>query len=240
MLAGQYCAANEKLPDSPLKVLVIHSDDGSAADLRTKLLSFASIFGIVDFYQAQGSVPSLTLLKQYHAVIFYAWYQFAYPDQLGNVLADFWDADGAVVVAWRAPTRIAGKFGTAENGYMLLNGTSNFADSSSTMGAVPEPASPLMIGVSAMSFPDPSLKIMGASTTGTVVASWAGGSPFIIRGKKAGRNLVFLNFYVVSRLASSGGWTGDGANLLRNAVLFALCQAPAGARMSDPLLLKDF
>jgi hypothetical protein len=66
-------------------------------------------------------------LKQYHAVIFYAWYGFSYPDQLGNVLGDFWDSGGAVVVALKAQNGLAGKYGTVQNGYMLIDVSSEFA-----------------------------------------------------------------------------------------------------------------
>jgi hypothetical protein len=115
----------------------------------------------------------------------------------------------------------------------LMCPQNSLADSSLTMGTVHEPQSPLMIGASTISVPDPNLKIRGASVIENVVASWAGGSPMIIRGTKAGRNLVFLNFYIVSQVASSGGWNGDGANLLRNALLFSLCRAQKGMCMSD-------
>ncbi len=52
------------------------------------------------------------------------------------------------------------------------------------------------------------------------VADWQSGVPLIVQGDIKGRHRVDLNFFPVSSHVFPGGWTGDGINLIRNALLF--------------------
>ena len=76
----------------------------------------------------------------------------------------------------------------------------------------------------------------GAPLAGaTVVAEWGQGRPLVVRGAKAGRRIAALNMYPVSATMGSILWVGDGAALMRNALLYSACVpcrigafAPAG------------
>jgi hypothetical protein len=52
------------------------------------------------------------------------------------------------------------------------------------------------------------------------VAEWLSGLPLIVRGTVLGRNRVDVNFYPPQVQAGMAVWAGDGAAILRNAVLF--------------------
>ncbi len=45
----------------------------------------------------------------------------------------------------------------------------------------------------------------------------------VLRGTRGGRTLVELNFWPVSSRVASPGWTGDGAQLLRNGLKYSRC-----------------
>ena len=64
----------------------------------------------------------------------------------------------------------------------------------------------------------------GAPLAGaTVVAEWGQGRPLVVRGTKAGRRIAALNMYPVSATMGSILWVGDGAALMRNALLYSSC-----------------
>ena len=53
-----------------------------------------------------------------------------------------------------------------------------------------------------------------------VVASWSSGRPLIVCGVVKGRNRVDVNLYAPSSDAIFYSWKGDGAIILRNALLY--------------------
>src|SRR5208282_2714122 len=73
---------------------------------------------------------------------------FSDEDAMGDVLADYYDAGGRVVLAVfsNASEPLGGRFGVLANGYQLLDpvGQNNLPDS---LGVVTEPGSPLLADV---------------------------------------------------------------------------------------------
>ena len=59
-----------------------------------------------------------------------------------------------------------------------------------------------------------------ATNGGVVVAEWGSGKPLIVRGVKNGVNHVELNFYPPSSTVRSDFWVGDGATIMKNALLY--------------------
>ena len=190
-------------------------------------------------FDASIALPSLSFLQQYDVLLVWSSGSAAYPFKatsisIGDVLAQYWDGGGSVVLAVDANynTKIAGSFG-ASSGYTLMDGTASGAMASpDALGALVEPQSPLLVGVSNLSARSTWHSAGAVINGGVVVASWMSGAPLVVRGTKAGRPLVALNMYPVSAAMASIGWTGDGAALMRNALLYSAC-SPCGEKYSN-------
>ena len=178
-------------------------------------------------YYADSPVPSLTNLKQYDAIIAQtASAGYGPASALGDVLADYWDAGGAVVMMWGAlaDSHLQGRFGTAANGYMLMDGTRTtyITPNGDSLGSVLEPNSPLMVNVNSFSVQWANLNPGSTVNGGVIVAKYASGPPLVVRGSKNGRNMVALNFWPPSLDATGKAWVGNGTALMLNAVLYSL------------------
>jgi hypothetical protein len=220
------CAAGCTLQnddDCSLEVALVHAVPSNyAVDIQTKLLAF-NVFDTVDILDASATTPSLAALSNYDAILVFSDFGFVDPVALGNVVADYYDAGGRVVTATFARCgglEIQGRFGDPGQGYVLLAaGPQN--QPTDNLGFVAEPASPLMMGVTQLSAPSAYRCTGPVANGGIVVAFWAtGGNPLVVRGVVQGRNRVDLNFYPPSNAVTSSFWSGDGAQLMRNALLF--------------------
>jgi len=94
---------------------LIHCD--STAAIRTALVNTGLIASedLIDI-DACGGPPSLTTLSDFGVVLVWSNFPFQQPDALGNVLADFVDQGGGVVLAtyvFSQPWRIGGRITTA-------------------------------------------------------------------------------------------------------------------------------
>ena len=181
---------------------------------------------MIDTFDATSSTPTLSILQPYDAVFVWANSQFSSAAGIGDVLGQYWDAGGAVVPAMMSLvfSCLQGRFGSNSNGYMLIDGTaSNNNGSSASLGTVVDPGSPLVSGVSALSAANAWCSTGAVINSGVVVARWDNGYPLVVRGTRAGRNLVALNMFPISSAKSSTWWSGDGANLMRNALLYSKC-----------------
>jgi hypothetical protein len=236
--AGQYCPPGADTACS--SVLVVYAGYPSwAADVQSSLRATGA-FTTVDTlpaYSGSGT-PTAAQLAAYDAVLVFSdGDSFSDAALLGDRLAAYHDGGGGVVVAYSAnagSTRgygLEGAYGTPEGGYALLNYSSgSIVGSADALGDVAEPQSPLMAGVAALNATSAVRSTAGVvGGRGVVVARWRGGGrePLVIRGTRGGRTLVELNFYPVSSRADGGGWTGDGAALLRNALKYSRCM-PSG------------
>ena len=216
--------------EAAVKVLIVHSTNGGKAlsDLQARLVATGA-FVSVDAFDASrqlGKTPDLAALKPYQAVLVWTDSALLDADSLGNNLADYHDAGGRVVVAYEyndnGPSYcVRGRFADPVAGYLLIECGDNKADAD-TLGAVNEPLSPLMKDVVKL---DTMAGRNFARVThgGVVVATWASGQPLVVRGTAKGRKRVDLNLWPAvydGGMNSRFGWTGDGASLLRNALLY--------------------
>lgn len=97
------------------RIALIHCD--TAASIRTALIN-TGLIAAQDLTEinACGAPPSLATLSDYGAVLVWSNFSFQQPDALGNVLADFVDQGGGVVLAtyvFSQPWRIGGRITTA-------------------------------------------------------------------------------------------------------------------------------
>ena len=67
-------------------------------DVQAKIAGTGLISGSVDVLNVGSSTPTLAQLQAYDAVLFFSDASFADPTTFGNVLADYVDAGGGVVV----------------------------------------------------------------------------------------------------------------------------------------------
>lgn len=221
-----------------VRVLLVATNDGDydngrfLQDVRSKLLATGA-FAAVDVFDASYATPLAVDLQDYAAVLVWNWKDFASASGVGDALAQYWDGGGAVVVATfaNADSRLQGRFGTAANGYILIDGTAGWDHPSDSLGEVAEPQSLLMAGVARLSSGYARHSTGAVVNGGVVVARWASnGRPLVVRGSRAGRPLAALNMWPVSQDVWSDGWSGDGALLVRNALLYSLCSTcTAGA-----------
>jgi len=218
-------------------------DPTEITDVQSKLLATRA-FAAVDAFDASAKTPTLSDLKPYTAVLLFNNVKFASPSALGDVLADYWDGGGAVVLTMSAVSdlnadsssplseywisSLQGRFGTATNGYLLLNNAAT--DTAATgapdsLGKVAEPHSPLMVGVATISSFSAVASGGRVINGGAVVARWANdGLPLVVRGKRAGRPLAAVNMYPANSLELEDYVGGSVGELLRNALLYSACK----------------
>ena len=208
-----------------VRVLVVGASKGAnvrLTDLQTALKGTGA-FSAVDVFDGNAGTPTLQQLQAYQAVLVYSDSGgFMDPASLGDHLAAYFDGGGSVVVApWindlKGNSSLAGAF--AANGYMLIaSGTAEGAASS--LGTINEPQSPLVKGVKTFtaSYRGGSIHLAQGAV---VVAQFADGGALIVRGVVKGRNRADVNFMPIPADQSLGdGWMGDGAILLKNALLY--------------------
>ena len=203
------------------RVLIVHSSM-LAADVKRSLESTAALAAIDEFDASIGT-PALAQLRPYGALLVYSDAPFKDPVSLGNVLADYFDAGGSVVLAAFADaapaTAVQGRFGTADNGYLLIEAAGQ-EQPSDALGSVLEPQSPLMLGVTRLTAQS-AYRSRGSARPGAVsVAEWKGGRPLVLRGSVKARNIAALNLFPPSVRARADLLSGDLAALLRNALLY--------------------
>lgn len=170
---------------------------------------------------AASATPSVAELQTYRAVLVFSDTGFQDPKTLGDNLATYFDGGGRVVLAAfaNASVPVTGTFGTPANGYVLIDPAAQESPVDS-LGLIAEPASSLVKDVSTLSAQAAYRSTGKAINGGVVVASWQSGAPLIVRGVVKGRNRVDLNLYPPSVGSRSDFWSGDGAQIIRNALLF--------------------
>jgi hypothetical protein len=202
------------------------------ADVKAKL-DGTGAFTKVDLFDAISKTPTADELAAYEAVLTYSYNSYANSTALGDLLADYWDAGGRVVIAACAnekePFGLTGRW--LSGGYHLFNLTGEMTEKveNGPLAKV-KPDSPLLVGVENLTAEN-GFRVPDEPVSGAVVVARGGtsGDPLIVQGEKDGRNLVALNFYPPSATAYSTStsspynnylWVGDGAAIMRNALLF--------------------
>lgn len=211
--------------EARIKVLLVAAADARGLlDVQQKLTMTGS-FSMVDTFDAGMATPSVMQLSGYAAVLTWAEGN-GYKDAglLGDNLATYFDGGGRVVVAmfalYDAPgLALRGRFGTLANGYLLLE-PGRLLDAADALGAIAEPKSALVAGVKSLAATSAFATGGAVRNSGVVVASWASRAPLIVRGRVHGRNRVDLNLFPVSNAIDARFWSGDGAVMMRNALVY--------------------
>ena len=199
---------------------------GYASDVLTKLRASGQFSAVDDLSQLLGAghcpagnpTPTLATLQQYAAVLVYSDCPFPDAVALGNVLADYVDGGGHVVVATfdfnSSFDNLAGRLVTG--GYLPL--TQGSQTEGTRMFLVADlPSDPLLAGVASFDGGSSSYHALVSLAAGaTQVAHWTDGSPLVA----AKGNVVALNFYPPSSDARADFWNSAtaGVRLLTNAL----------------------
>jgi hypothetical protein len=192
-----------------LRILLITSQD-YPTEIQGYLQSFPDV-SVVDIFDAYSAIPTLSNLLIYDAVIVMNNPPFGNPVELGNILADYADAGGGVILAaasfvsgWEVQGRLLNE------GYIPFNIGTGPAGSSS-LGNF-NVNHPIMYGVTTAT--GDLLSDVTVASGAELVAEWFNGLPFVAT---RGNNVAAVNIYVTN----SGYWTGDIPTILHNAVCWS-------------------
>src|SRR5207248_1697607 len=181
---------------SAFRVLIAYADiAGQPTEIHDQIAAEPGVTA-VDYFDAFSGTPTLTQLEQYNIV--YAFSNNGWNDAtaMGNVLADYEDAGGEVVVSTfaydnRGPWLLAGRWVTG--GYTPYNSTSQTNFSTNTAN-ITQPGSCLMQGVTTLT----AFYRNGVTlTSGAVsVADWTDGPPAVAYKANNGHTAVGINAYL--------------------------------------------
>ncbi len=189
--------------------LLLLESGGDVSEIQTLLASFPDV-DVVDVFHGQTMTPTLANLMAYDAVIVAVNRAFGDPVTVGNVLADYVDSGGGVVLT------LASFIGGWEiQGRFLAEGYMPFALGSGPIGASVlgdfDADHPIMTGVTTAT--GDLLGAVNLSGDSELVASWTNSQPFVATKG----NVAAVNIYV----GNSGYWTGDIPLVLHNAAFWS-------------------
>src|SRR6266487_7090030 len=188
------------------RVLIVYADiAGQPIMLRDQILAEPNVIQ-VDLFDAFNSTPTLQQLQEYNIVFAFANNAWNNAVGMGDVLADYQDAGGVVVVgtfAWdnRGGWLMQGRWITG--GYSPYNSTAQTNFSNNTAN-ITGPSHALMRGVSSLSafYRNGVTLASGASA----VAMWRDGPPAVAYKTNNGRTAVGINAYLGNLNQFSGEW----------------------------------
>lgn len=192
-------------------------NDVQTSLVSTGLLNSVTVGGPV----TTGYTPTLAELQQYGAV--FVWGSASWDgNAFGNVLADYMDAGGGVVIAvfaqrTGASVGVAGRMDT-DNYLPYVPGGYNFT--SLTLGTISVPGHPIMNGVSTFGGPNIAFHDDTHNPAATLVASFSNGRPVVAAYQPTVGRSVLLGFYPITTFWDA---STDGAVLMANALRWAAC-----------------
>jgi hypothetical protein len=202
----------------PTVAAIGDANDASQNDVVTKLQA-TCLFTQVDRIDLWNGTPDLQTLNGYDAVLVYSGSGFPNNVAIGNVLADYVDGGGHVVVSalafWTSnhPLGMAGRLST--DGYLPFTQGPQAAGNLHLVAD--RPLSPYLANVDSF---DGGLAIQNVvSLTGgaKLIAHWSSGAPLVA----VKSHVVGLNFYPPSSDIAAHFWNAstDGDILMANALL---------------------
>jgi hypothetical protein len=228
-VAGGTWRGYDLFSGASVAVVAAEANTAWTSDVTGKIAGVGSL-PKVDFIPAYAApTPALAQLRAYQSVLVFSDYAFSNAVTMGNVLADYVDQGGGVVMqTFSLITNLTASYGiqgrVSTNGYMPLAAAGYTSPASLTM-VKDLPLHPLLDGVNTFNGGTSSYQNTPMSTNvgTTVVAHWSNGQPF--EGGKddgAGR-FTALNFFPPSSDSSGFGWVSstDGARLMANALLWS-------------------
>lgn len=214
-----------KLDKKNLSFLVLGAEGGGSQnerllDVRNKLKHEG--IAKVDVINVRTEIPTLELLSNYNAVLFFSYHGFKQAE-VGDVLADYVDLGGGVVICVYANcgrgNRLEGRW--EKRGYDPLQGDTS-RESNLQLGKIKFPNHPIMKGVRSFNGGQQSSHTDSRATPSNaqVVASWSNGHPLVITLQDT--HVAALNFYPPSSDVATGGWSPktQGGLLMANALLY--------------------
>lgn len=203
-----------------------------ANDVVAKLTATGE-FNTITYINAQTVTPTLEQLQAYDAVICWSNNTFQNAEGLGDVLADYVDAGGGVVVAVFATSTttvgrsLGGRF--RSGGYEIIPTQGGNTTGAASLGTVLVPGHPTMTGVSTFAGGTSSFRPTNTalSSHGYHVALWSDGKT-LVAASSTYPNRIDLGFYPPSRDGVSTSWdpATDGARMLANALLATIPFTP--------------
>lgn len=198
---------------------------GQFTDPQAKLQATGR-FGTVDLFNASTATPTLAQLQAYDAVIVWSNVNFSSSSALGDVLADYVDAGGGVVLAVFAnSTTTVNRYLTGRwqsGNYNVIPPALGTTSGSSSLGSTLDPGHPLMEGVNTLSATTASRPTSLALNSGCkIVSTWADGK--FLTATHPLQNRCDIGLYPPSSAVSAGFWNQatDGAAVLANALTWA-------------------
>lgn len=183
---------------------------------------FAAV-DIIDVTAAGGGTPALATLLQYDALMCWTNTTPANNVTWGNVLADYVDAGGGVVVTVFANSSLtAGRNidGRWQMGYeVILDRTGSTSSAGGSLGTVAVPTHPVMAGVVLFAAGSLGSRPVGTALEvgSTLIASWNTGHVLVAEGANPRR--VDLGFYPPTATCTQSGWVFGGDLLMANALV---------------------
>ena len=215
-------------PAQQARVLVLGADaEDNLADVVSKLEG-TQRFAAVDQFNAFTGTPSAELLRRYHGVLVWSNYPLNDAPQYGNLLADYVDDGGGVVIAALATGQATGYTNTWLQGrwltssYQVLIPDGDFLYGATTLGTVLDPQHPTMQDVNQFHGGQASARSMNATLSpGSYrVANWSDGSVLVAENTEMRTPRIDLNFMPPSNDIYAEMWRAntDGAILMANAL----------------------
>lgn len=221
-------AASAAAAPQDLDVAVIGADQQVVRDDVQQRLAATGRFASVDQFDVMLQLPTLADLQQYDAVL--TWSNQFYPDPegLGDVLADYVDAGGGVVVMvfanaglWQSlPLYPGGRW--EREGYPVISPYESYITGRNTLGTVHDPQHPLVAGLHDFDGGDASFRSMtgNLSPAGQRVADWHDGQILIAKDESRPGKRADLNFYPASSAVHPDYWneSTQGDLIMANAL----------------------
>ncbi len=206
--------------------VAVYGAEGTATyrqDVRDKLVGTGLFSQVVEFNVQSGNpVPTLLELLQYDAVLVFRNNSFNDGMAMGNVLADYVDNGGGVVVAvFALDNSLSGRLRDANYLPVIPSGSSP----GSSQQLIPDnPSHPILAGVSSFNGGSSGYhQSLTMANGGELIAHLSSGAPMVATKQTGPGRVVALNFFPPSSTAISGGWAAntDGARLMANALGWA-------------------
>mgnify|MGYP005840430109 CR=1 FL=1 len=204
------------MENGSIRVAIIGAEDTLNLDaVQAYLLPFSDLV-VVDTVDVRYSTPSLSTLLDYDAVLVFSDYAFFDAVALGDVLADYVDAGGGVVLAtfvwYGTGFSLQGRIMTDYSPFVRA-GDSLYANA--TLGSY-NASHPIMEGVTAIKgyFRDN----VALTTDAELVAEWSDGYPFVATKG----HVVGMTLFPPPWNGTAQEWTGDVPTLVHNALLWSV------------------
>jgi hypothetical protein len=200
------------LASGSIKMALLGSESTASyvTDVQTYLAPFTDL-AVIDIIDVRLSTPSLATLLNYDTVLVWSDSNFFNPIALGDVLADYVDLGGGVVLAtfsWYGPSfDLEGRMMTDYSPF--VQAASNLY-TTANLGTY-DSSHPIMQGVTAVSeyYRDD----VTLATDAVQIAAWDDGVPFVAtKGRVVGMTLFPPPLQ----------WTGDVPTLVHNALLWSV------------------